>query len=134
MWKVSQGSEVAASSHLEIIKRIVHKTGFSKEVGEVVATDLRRFTSFLYQQKWSRFVQWCHGRIMVPCEVTDKQIAEVFQYLLLELKLFIRAIKGYRSALNNVFTLAGIDLTVSKVISRMFSSFKNHVFPERLSH
>ena len=41
-----------------------------------------------------------------------------------ELKLLVPAVKGYRAALNHVFSLAGLDLPASRVISRMFCSFK----------
>ena len=36
----------------------------------------------------------------------------------------VPVVKGFRSGLNYVFALADTDLSTSRVISRMFSSFK----------
>ena len=41
-------------------------------------------------------------------------------------------IKGYRSTLNHVIALLGPDLTFSKVISRMFSSFEKSCPPREV--
>ena len=38
------------------------KTGFSKEVAEVMTSDLRRCIACLCQGKWSRFLHWYCGR------------------------------------------------------------------------
>ena len=49
--KVFQGSGVAAPTHVEAIKRLVHRTSFCREVAEAVATDLTRPTSCLLLRK-----------------------------------------------------------------------------------
>ena len=51
-------------------------------------------------------------------------IAEFFLYLHQQLGLFVTLVKGYRAAWNHVFTLTGMDLAVSSVVSRMFRHFK----------
>ena len=58
------------------------------------------------------------------CKTAVQQIAEFFLYLPKELKLTVSAIKGYRSAVNHVYTLGGTDLASNRIISRMFSSIE----------
>ena len=49
-------------SHLEVVKQLMRKAGFLKEIAEVVALNLRKSTACLYHEKWFRFHHWCHGR------------------------------------------------------------------------
>ena len=58
---------------------------------------------------------------------------EFFLYMQRELKLSVPAIKGYRAALNHVFTLAGTNLIANKVISRKFYSFKKSCLPKKIT-
>ena len=46
--------------------------------------------------------------------------------------LFVSAVKGYRSALNSVFALKGMDLAASRPISMLLRSFLKSVRPEEL--
>ena len=55
--------------------------------------------------------------------------SEIFLYLQVELKLLVAVVKGYRAALNHVFSLAGIDLAARRVISLLFHSFKRSCPP-----
>ena len=50
-------------------------------------------------------------------------VVEFFLFLRQELGLSVPAVKGYRAALNHVFSLKGMDLAASLMISRMFSHF-----------
>ena len=52
------------------------------------------------------------------------QVAELFLYLRLELGFSLPVVRGYRAALNHVFSLTGMDLASSPVVSRMFRSFE----------
>ena len=45
-------------------------------------------------------------------------------YLRMELKLSVLDAMGYPSVINQVFSLAGIDLAATRIISRVFSIFK----------
>ena len=49
--EVSQGPGVVSASCMEVIKRPHCKTGFSKAITEVVASDLKRYTACLYLRK-----------------------------------------------------------------------------------
>ena len=86
--------------------------------------------SFLHQGKWSRFLRCCCGRNIASCKTTFQELPAFFLYIQKDLKLFVLAIKGCRSALNDVFILYVIDIAVSAVINHMFSGFKRS-FPPR---
>ena len=123
-----------ASPHVEIMKHLVRKAGFSKEVEKLIALDLRGSTTALYRGKWSRFLHWCCGRNLSPCKATVLQMVEFFFYLQRKRNLSVPAAKGYHAVLNHVFSLAGLDHVANCIISRMFHSFKKHAHRERLSH
>ena len=100
--EVSQRAGVTAPSCFETIERLVCKGGFSMEV---VCSDIRRSTAYLYQGKWSTFLHWCHGRKITPCEVTILQIAGFLLYLHWEFELTVPAINGYRFLIFTDFTV-----------------------------
>ena len=68
--KIPQRSGDAASSCLEVVKQLLCKFGFMKEVAEVVSLDPRKSTACLYQKKWTRFLHWCCGKNITPCKAT----------------------------------------------------------------
>ena len=78
--EVSQRYGDAVTLCMEVVKRVICKAYFSKEVAEVVIPDLRKSTACLYQGKWSRFLHWCCGRNNFLCKATVSQIV-VFLYL-----------------------------------------------------
>ena len=57
------------------------------------------------------------------------EIAEFFLFLHQELGLSVTAVKGYRAALDHVFSLIGLDLAASSVVSQMFRHFKRFCPP-----
>ena len=59
-----------------------------------------------------------------PCKATIPVFVELFLHLRQDLGFSVTADKGYRAALNHVFTLTGIDLATSCVVSRMFCHFE----------
>ena len=88
-----QGLGVASSSRVETIKQLVHIAGFSKEIAEVVMSNLRS-AACLYWGKWSRLLHWYHGQNIALCKATVLPIG-FFLYLNQELELSVPAIKGY---------------------------------------
>ena len=94
---------------------------------EMFAVDLGRSTACLYQREWSRFLHWCHGSDIAPYKATAQEIAEICLYLWKELRLLLPAIKGYRVALNHVFSIAGIDLAANRAISQMLATLKSYL-------
>ena len=101
------------ASHVDIIQRLVQKAGFSKAVARVTAADLRHSTAALYKSKWSRFLSWCDRWGVDLCKASVPQRAEFFFFFHQELGLSVPAVKGYRGALNHVFSLTGMLLATS---------------------
>ena len=114
------------TSCMELIQRLIRKAGFSKKVAHVAAADLRCSKS-----KWTGFLGWCDRRGVDPWKTTIPVIAEFFLYLCQEHGLSVTAVKGYRAALNHVFSLTGMDLAVSSVVSKMFRHFERS-FPHEI--
>ena len=122
----------SSSPCVEVVKQLVRKAGFSREVVEVFTSGLRVSKAAFCRGKWSRFLHWCCGWKISPCKVTIPQITKFFLYLQSKLKLFVHAVEGYCAALNHVFSLTGLDLSASHVISRMFHSFEKTCPPREV--
>ena len=82
------------TSRVEVVKPLVCKAGFSREVAEVVVLNLGRSAARLYQGKWSRFLHLCRGRNISPCKANILQIAEFFVYLPWDLKLSVPSVRA----------------------------------------
>ena len=65
-----------------------------------------------YQGKWHIFLYLCCGSNSTPCKVTVQQIS-VLSVSVKEAKIIGAYSKGYKAALNHVFTLVGTDLSVN---------------------
>ena len=120
------------TSRVGLIQRLIRTAGFSMKIACVAAADLKRSTSAIYQSKWTRFLGWCDRRGIDPCKTTSPVITELFLYLHQELELSVTAVKGYRAALNHVFSLTGMDLAASSMVSRMFLHFERSCPPREI--
>ena len=120
------------TSCLEVVQRLIIKAGFSKVVVWAAAVDLRCSTAALYRFKWTRFLDWCDRRGVDPFKASILQVAEFFLFLRQELCLSVPAGKGYQAALNHMFSLIGMELTASSVVSRMFRSFERLCLPREI--
>ena len=78
------------------------------------------------------FCGWCRGRGVAPVNVTVPLIVGFLVHLRRDKGLSVSAVKGYRSALNSVFALKGLDLADSRPISMLIRSFSKSVRPEEL--
>ena len=132
--EVSQETELLCIHAWRLSKQLVYKAGFSEEVEEIVATDLRRSTACLYQGKSSRFLHWYHWQNIAPCKGTVLQIAEFFLYLCRELKLPEPMIKGCRSVLNHVLSLASTDMAVNRSLAGCLVASRNYSCLGRSHH
>ena len=83
----------------------------------------------LYQAKWMLFCGWCRGRGVAPDNATVPLIVDFLVHLRRDKGL---AVKGYRSTLNSVFALKGMDLAASWEISMLLRSFSKSARPEEL--
>ena len=125
--KVPQRSGDAATLLMEVVWRLFHKAGFSKEAGE----------SWLWTSKDPRNVSARESGLdsigivkkISLWKATDLQKAALLLYLQRELRVSAPAVEDYRTAHNHVFSLTGMDLAANEVISRMLSSFENTHLP-----
>ena len=78
------------------------------------------------------FCGWCRGRGVAPVNANVPMIVDFLVHLRRDKGLSVSAVKGYRSALNSVFALKGMDLADSRPISVLIKSFSKSVRPEEL--
>ena len=69
---------------------------------------------------------------MAPVQASVPVIADFLVYLRRDKGLSVSAVKGYRSALNSVFTLKGRDLASSTELSMLVRSFVKESRPSEL--
>ena len=119
------------ASRMEVIQCLVWKSGFSKEV-EWVNYGPQVSTAALYQPKWSRFLGWYDWQGIDPCKESVLEVAEFFLFLCQNLSLSVLVVKGYQATLNHVFSLSGMDLATSSVVSHMFRSFERSCAPQEI--
>ena len=122
------------TSHMEVVKQVVHKTGFLKEVAEGITLNFWRSIACLYQEKWSRFLHWCHGRNISPGMANVLQIAEFFFVSAGGVKLSVPVVKGYWAALNQFFFWLVCTWHPISLWAWCSLAPKGHVHTERSSH
>ena len=131
-FKGSTTASLAEPSRVATLQRLLRKSGFSRgfavEISGCVCTSI----SQLYQAKWMLFCGWCRGRDVAPVNATVPLFVDFLVHLRRDKGLSVSAVKGYRSALNSVCALKGMDLAGSRPISMLIRSFSKSVRPEEL--
>ena len=130
--QVPQWRPRAEPSRVATLQHILRKSGFSRGSAVEMSGCVRTSTSRLYQAKWMLFCGWCCGRGVAPVNATVPLIVDFLVHLCRDKGLSVSAVKGYRSALNSVFALKGMDLADSRPISMLIRSFSKSVRPEEL--
>ena len=130
--QVPQRRPLAEPSRVVTLQRLLRKLGFSQGSAVEMSGCLRTSTSWLYQTKWMLFCGWCRGRGVAPVKAAVPLIVDFLVHLRCDKGLFVSAVKGYRSALNSVFALKGMDLADSRPISMLIRSFSKSVRPVEL--
>lgn len=111
------------ASRVASIERGLKKKGFSSGAASRIARPHRPSTTKLYESKWTVFSDWCNQRGIAPRRAFIAQAADFFLFLREESKLSSSALKGFRSALSQIFYLCGLDLSGSPDISALFKNF-----------
>ena len=75
---------------------------------------------------------WCRGRGVAPVSATIPLIVDFLVHLRRDKGLSVSVVKGYRSVLNSVFALKGMDLADSWEIFMLHRSFSKSTRPEEL--
>ena len=121
--QISSKSKLSISSRLEVIESAIRKKGFSRQAASRMARPQRTSTTNLYQAKWSQFCNWCRERKKNPLHASVPLIADFFIFLREEKGCSSSTIKGYRSALAQVFIQRGVDISSSPEISALMKNF-----------
>ena len=121
--QVPQWRPHAEPSRVATLQRLLRKSGFSRGSAVEMSGYVRTSTSRLYQVKWLLFCGWCRGRGVAPVNATVPLIVDFLVHLCRDKGLSVLAVKGYRSALNSVFALKGMDLADSRPISMLIRNF-----------
>ena len=80
-------------------------------------------TARLYQSQWLSFCSGCRGRGVAPIDATIPLIVDFLIHLRVDKGFSLSALKGYRSTINSVMALKGVDLATSRELSMLFRSF-----------
>ena len=78
------------------------------------------------------FCGWRRGRGVAPVDATIPLIVDFLIHLCPDKDLSVSVVKGYRSALNLVFALKGLDLAASRELSMLLRNFSKSARPEKL--
>jgi hypothetical protein len=79
---------------------------------------------FVYDAKWSIFVDWCVGREIDPIKVSVQQLADVFVHLVEDKGILPSTIKGYRSSITRTLTISGgTDFSNNEFSSLLIRNF-----------
>ena len=122
----------AEPSRVTTLQHLLQKSGFSRGAALEMSGCIRTSTSRLYQTKWTLFCGWCRGRGVAPVNATVPLIVDFLIHLHCDKGLSVSAVKGYRSALNSVCVLKGMDLADFREISMFLRSFSRSARPEEL--
>ena len=112
---------------VDLIERGIRSRGFSEKAASRMARPNRNSTLSLYQAKWSQFCSWCRQGHTDPLKASIPLLADFFIYLREDKNLSCTAIKGYRSALSQVFLSRGLDISSSPEISLLFKNFEQEL-------
>ena len=123
---------LAERSRVVTLQRILRKSGFSLGSAVEMFVCIRASTSRRYQVKWMLFCGWCRGKGVASVNATVPLIVDFLVHLHCDKGLSVSAVKCYRSALNSVFALKGMDLATSREISMLIRSFSKSARPEKL--
>ncbi len=121
---VSQKATGASLTRLETVIQSLQTKGFSKQAADLIAGSHRAGTSSLYQAKWNVYLDWCGGRQIDPLDASICTIADFFIFLFEEKKFSVSTIKGYRSALAQVYHYRGVDLSNNVDISSLMKTME----------
>ena len=119
-------------SRVATLKRLLRKSGFSRGAALEMSGSVRESTARLYQPQRLSFCGWCRGRGVAPVDATIPLIVDFLIHLRREKGFSLSALKGYRSTINSVLALKGVDLSTSRELSMFFRSFSKSCSPTDL--
>ena len=118
---VSQQSTTSQPPHLVSRSGQLQEQGFSMEVAERIVAP-QRSTRTIYKSKWALFEKRCREN-SVDFSPSVKQVSDFFMYLYQDLNRRPSTIDGYRMAIVDTLGPAGLHISQSSDLNRLFSSF-----------
>ncbi|MPC48798.1 hypothetical protein E2C01_042581 [Portunus trituberculatus] len=106
----------ASADMVETVKQYLRYRGFSSKVAQFLGHDKRPSTSLNYQHKWKRYRKWCKDNGYTISNPTVQKVADFLVYLCQVCHLSTSAIKGYKTILNSVLPIRGLDLNNGQVL------------------
>ena len=119
-------------SRMATLKRLLRKSGFSRRAALEMSVCVRESTARLCQSQWLSFCGWRRGRGVAPIDATIPLIVDFLIHLRVDKGFSLSALKGYRSTINSVMTLKGVDLATSRELSMFFRSSLKSCSPNDL--
>jgi integrase len=117
----------AAATSLAAIRQTLVNQGFSEEVANRVARNVRGSSLAIYDNKWKIFVKYCQSKDRDPVKVDLQFVADFFNWLFTEKKLTVSTIKGYRTAIGRVLIkINGLDLSQGDIVRDLITNFGIH--------
>ena len=129
---VPRRSPLPEPSRVATLKRLLRKSGFSRGAALEMSGCVRESTACLYLSQWLSFCGWCRGRGVAPVDTTILLIVDFLIHLHRDKGFSVSALKGYRSTINSVMALKGVDLSTSRELSMLFRSFSKSCSPADL--
>ena len=114
------------------LKCLFRKSGFLRGAALEMSGCVRESTACLYQSQWLSFCGWCCGRGDTPFDATIPLIVDFLIHLRKDKGFSLSALKGYRSTINSVLALKGVDLATPRKLSMLFRSFSKSCSPTDL--
>jgi integrase len=109
---------------MEIIRQALTQRGFSQSVATRASQSVRQSSGYIYNSNWKNFAEYCLSEGKQPLEVDMVFVAQFFDYLFSVKELSVSTIKGYRSALNKIFSHTnGLDISNDPTIQNLFRNF-----------
>ncbi len=121
---LSPTTGVPGITRLEAVAQSLQAKGFSKPTADLIAGGHRTSTSALYQSKWQTFLDWCGGRQIDPLSASVCIVADFLTFLFQTKQFTVSTIKGYRSALSQVFRPRGVDLTNDENLTALIKAME----------
>ena len=117
--------ERVRSSRVQVVERSLLASGFSQEAAAVIARPQRSSTLAVYEDKWSKFCDWCGKRSIDPLKVSVNQLAEFFLFLFKEKGFSPGTVAVYRTALSaTIRGVGGQDFSHNAALSAMIRNFR----------
>ena len=119
-------------SRVQVVEQSLIENGFSRTAAATIARPQRASTLSTYEDKWSKFCDWCHKQSINPLKISVNQLAEFFLFLHKEKEFSPSTLAVYRTAIaSTIKSTGGPDFSHNAALSAMLRNFKIERPPTR---